>query len=1049
MHIDQEMQLRWISGRDADAFTNLVIRHAGMVFATCRRVLGNPTEAEDVAQECFLELAQRTRVVKPSLGGWLHRVAVYRSLNRLKSDSRRKTREKRYVDEHAQASITEWDDIKPHLDAAIAELPDRFRLPVIHRFLEGQTQEEVARNLGISRTTAQYRINRGVDEIRMALKRRGVTVATAVLVGFADSMTAEAAPASLIAALGERTIAAYSGAAETTYATNAGMLRAALFSWKGAVGITLGILAGVAVLGGLARTTTSPIANSAGLPAHGTSAAEPLRETQRSVERSHAGSNEVVAEAASEGAIVSGRIYAKGNNEPFPFFHVAAYRAGNESDPVAETVADEDGIYRLDRLPEGDYTIRSWDNRLSYNEQVKGEARSGAPCRAGQIELHVDAGSEATHADIGLDVGLCLLGYVVLEDGSPVNEALVWARGESEGHQYWAERVSGATGRFMFIGLEPNTEIFVQASGDGYASQVMGPFTVGDQDVTNMQVVLEPAASIEGIVLAQGSNPVPGAKIWLQPDADTVVHPRFVTCDETGHFEAEGLADGIYDFVLAPLRTNPTDEDTDTSHFFWGSIERVYTDPEPVLRTTLRPGEHRTGLRLMFHATGISGRVTDISGRPLAQVRITMMGGAEATTDDDGRYVLVGVPEGSHSVYASHEDYRPDRLDDIGSGSRDADFVLERRGVVEGQVVDARTGAPIDAFSLHTGIDRPYESWMDAWFEEHRDPDGRFRYKPNFVTERIFARAKGYALNSVLAERVVDGQPPTRVTIALEPGARVEGVVRRADGRPVQDALVFQGVLPSREREREGAVLAKTDAEGRFTLDSLPAGPVTLVAFHELLGYGESSTSGDDRRSETLEIVLDDFGKIEGRIVAEGQPVAGQPVTIIIFQGEPSLDTLSAPPRSILRGKTDVDGAFIFHDLPAGYAQVSCELGSRRRFTNVGIVPAETIEVTIDFPPLTAQLEGRVQGLQNAPTDEILVMINVETPTGGEPFYTALNPERAYLFDGLPAGAAQMSIRVSDTNLLRVPDVVSILDGTAITKDIDITACVPVTLPGS
>ncbi|MCH9057310.1 MAG: hypothetical protein IIB55_01640, partial [Planctomycetes bacterium] len=43
--------------RDAEAFAEIVTRHAGMVFATCNRILGDRAAAEEVAQECFLALA--------------------------------------------------------------------------------------------------------------------------------------------------------------------------------------------------------------------------------------------------------------------------------------------------------------------------------------------------------------------------------------------------------------------------------------------------------------------------------------------------------------------------------------------------------------------------------------------------------------------------------------------------------------------------------------------------------------------------------------------------------------------------------------------------------------------------------------------------------------------------------------------------------------------------------------------------------------------------------------------------------------------------------
>ncbi|MEK7794858.1 MAG: sigma factor, partial [Candidatus Hydrogenedentota bacterium] len=49
---------RWVLERDAGAFREIVLRHGGMVYGTCRRILGNPADAEEIAQDCFLRLAE-------------------------------------------------------------------------------------------------------------------------------------------------------------------------------------------------------------------------------------------------------------------------------------------------------------------------------------------------------------------------------------------------------------------------------------------------------------------------------------------------------------------------------------------------------------------------------------------------------------------------------------------------------------------------------------------------------------------------------------------------------------------------------------------------------------------------------------------------------------------------------------------------------------------------------------------------------------------------------------------------------------------------------
>ena len=54
---DNLLLARWYERRDADAFDELVVRHAAMVYATGRRVVGNDADASDVMQDCFLYLA--------------------------------------------------------------------------------------------------------------------------------------------------------------------------------------------------------------------------------------------------------------------------------------------------------------------------------------------------------------------------------------------------------------------------------------------------------------------------------------------------------------------------------------------------------------------------------------------------------------------------------------------------------------------------------------------------------------------------------------------------------------------------------------------------------------------------------------------------------------------------------------------------------------------------------------------------------------------------------------------------------------------------------
>src|SRR5688572_24955501 len=87
---------RWQHHRDADAFTELVRRYSDMVYATCVRVLRDAAQAEEVAQDCFVELMRSRQRVRVSLGAWLHKLAVHRTADRVKIESRRRRRESAY-----------------------------------------------------------------------------------------------------------------------------------------------------------------------------------------------------------------------------------------------------------------------------------------------------------------------------------------------------------------------------------------------------------------------------------------------------------------------------------------------------------------------------------------------------------------------------------------------------------------------------------------------------------------------------------------------------------------------------------------------------------------------------------------------------------------------------------------------------------------------------------------------------------------------------------------------------------------------------------------
>lgn len=163
---------RYASSGDAGAFGELVGRYADMVYATARRVTRDPASAEDVSQDCFLSLAQRSASIRGSVAAWLHRTSFNRALELRRNDQARRAREARAVDEQRDASLGSAgaESLIARVDEALASLPDETRGLLTEHYLCGRTQAELAAAIGVNQSTIARRIEKGLEQLRRCLK---------------------------------------------------------------------------------------------------------------------------------------------------------------------------------------------------------------------------------------------------------------------------------------------------------------------------------------------------------------------------------------------------------------------------------------------------------------------------------------------------------------------------------------------------------------------------------------------------------------------------------------------------------------------------------------------------------------------------------------------------------------------------------------------------------------------------------------------------------------------------------------------------------------
>jgi len=167
-----------VLGGDVDVFRVLVEREAATVVRACYRILGDPHEAEDAAQEAFV-IAYRSLAswrADGAFGAWLSRIAVRVALRQA---SRR--RAVAWIDPVGQAdgviaevaadpaTLAVRAEHSADLRAAVARLDEPYRETIALRFFAERSLAEIATETGRPLGTVKTHLHRGLLRLREAL----------------------------------------------------------------------------------------------------------------------------------------------------------------------------------------------------------------------------------------------------------------------------------------------------------------------------------------------------------------------------------------------------------------------------------------------------------------------------------------------------------------------------------------------------------------------------------------------------------------------------------------------------------------------------------------------------------------------------------------------------------------------------------------------------------------------------------------------------------------------------------------------------------------
>ena len=145
--------------------------HHGLVFRTAYRITGNAADAEDVLQTVFLRLIRRPpdSDAMENEESYLRRAAINVALDVIRS--RQSDRTVELVEVPARSSDGDITELRQALGRALSKLQPRAAEIFTLRFIEGLTNPEIARMLGISQVLVAVTVYRTRQQLQRELRK--------------------------------------------------------------------------------------------------------------------------------------------------------------------------------------------------------------------------------------------------------------------------------------------------------------------------------------------------------------------------------------------------------------------------------------------------------------------------------------------------------------------------------------------------------------------------------------------------------------------------------------------------------------------------------------------------------------------------------------------------------------------------------------------------------------------------------------------------------------------------------------------------------------
>ncbi|HLZ13652.1 MAG TPA: sigma-70 family RNA polymerase sigma factor [Candidatus Acidoferrum sp.] len=158
------------------SFERLIIRYERAIYNAAYRMVHDPEDAKDVAQNVFLKAFQNLERfdTKHRFFSWIYRIALNESINLCKSRRRFESAEDARVEENTPEKLLRRVELGDGVQAALLSLASEYRAVIVLRHFNDCNYEEMSEILEIPEKTVKSRLFTARALLRNVLTKRGM-----------------------------------------------------------------------------------------------------------------------------------------------------------------------------------------------------------------------------------------------------------------------------------------------------------------------------------------------------------------------------------------------------------------------------------------------------------------------------------------------------------------------------------------------------------------------------------------------------------------------------------------------------------------------------------------------------------------------------------------------------------------------------------------------------------------------------------------------------------------------------------------------------------